>query len=452
MGKITLSYLHVKYETGTGQANLTDSAEGEAKMKNMARLIQILASTIVVQFAFAAPVVQGVSGQVANGATITINGTAFGNNGPNLELFDDFEGGANGEIIHNGSGSATIGEWNGTHGARPPTYSNLEALSGQMAFRGDFTGTSGVQTWTSQTEKVFSQPTTEFFGSWWWLIPAGTNLPGYGGNGINWKTVWIMDMSRGPGMVEDDLTLPTFVGNETTVYGAAIGSNGASYTEWITMDWSKGVWKRSWVWLKGSTDLSGQVHYWELTASGVQQRLNDNNVKIYSTSRSEPPHQWDQIHINGYGRATPNCYPMFDDVYLATGPNARARVEIGNAPTYTSCTKLTICTPESWSNTAVTATVRAGQFQLGDGAFLYVFGANGVCNVVGYPVEFGEPQPSSIRVMPQAQLNAQKRANARVYDLLGRSRQRKKVSWANGVWLTTRTRSADAKQRSILIE
>ncbi len=77
---------------------------------------------------------------------------------------------------------------------------------------------------------------------------------------------------------------------------------------------------------------------------------------------------------------------IFDDFYVATGPNARARVEIGNQPVYQDCTNLAIITPTNWRNNAITATVRAGSFQSGE-AYLFVVDANGnVSNGLGVKI------------------------------------------------------------------
>jgi hypothetical protein len=384
------------------------------------------------QLALAVPSIENVTGSIADGDSITISGNGFGDNGPNLELFDDFEKGANGTDIETGPGSATVGEWTSSSGAILPQYSNLEALSGQMSFRADFTAVGVAQSWTSQVEKVFSEPTTEFFGCWWWLIPAGTNVPGEGAsNGVNWKTVWIMDGFQGN---DDDLFMPVIMGPTYSMFSG----NTSAYRTGVDLNWSKGQWKRIWVWLKGSTTASGQVNMWELTGSKVEEAANDNNVQVYSTSRSDQPHEWGQIHINAYGRPTSNCYPSFDDVYLATGPNARARIEIGNAPNYMACTNLTICTPDSWSDTSIIATVRQGRFQAQEGAFLYVFDANGVCNMNGFAIEFGTSTPPSIRVVSPTKLkNGAKLGNVRLCNVLGQFVQKNRTGIrTKGVWFT----------------
>jgi len=77
---------------------------------------------------------------------------------------------------------------------------------------------------------------------------------------------------------------------------------------------------------------------------------------------------------------------MFDDFYLAVGPNARARVEIGDRPTYADCTKLTVLTPNSWSNDLISGVVREGSFTSSEASYLFVVDSNGEVSSQGFPV------------------------------------------------------------------
>lgn len=86
----------------------------------------------------------------------------------------------------------------------------------------------------------------------------------------------------------------------------------------------------------------------------------------------------------GNGNNTSN-QATYDDVYLAIGPNAAARVEIGDAPTYAASKRLAIMTPQSWSNGTITATVRMGPFKPSDTLYLFVVDASNVPSA-GIPV------------------------------------------------------------------
>jgi hypothetical protein len=103
---------------------------------------------------------------------------------------------------------------------------------------------------------------------------------------------------------------------------------------------------------------------------------------------------------NAYGRQTPNCVTSFDDIYIATGPNAQARIEVGNASTYAKSTKLTILTPKSWSDGSISAQVNTGQFKTGEAAYLFVFKADGSVSS-GYPIKMGATASGSSSTVVQ---------------------------------------------------
>jgi hypothetical protein len=161
--------------------------------------------------------------------------------------------------------------------------------------------------------------------------------------------------------------------------------NDCPYGRWLNLGLSKGKWLHVWAWVNGGYSSDGQIHYWELTDSGVVQRINDNNVSVLYDGGL-----YEKVDINGYARTGANTYPMFDDIYIATGDQARARVEVGNASIYNSSTNLTILTPTSWGDNSITATVRQGSFTDGESAYLYIVDANGVVNTTGYPITFGD--------------------------------------------------------------
>jgi hypothetical protein len=327
----------------------------------------------------AAPTVSSVSGTVANGQSITITGSNFGV-GPNVLLFDDFEGGSNGSQIATGSGSAKVGEWAGLNGSGSgmPSYSTGQKVSGNMAAH----MSNANKIWYN--ELVASIPAqNQVFLSWWmWIdtVPANTS------SAANWKTVWIMNS----GTTDYDFTLPTFFGSGNNgMYGSNyLGDNCGGYGDWSVPTLSTGTWLRTWVFLDGSSD-GKYLQSWSLSNSGVVQSATSSNSA--SSCWFNGAESFAQVYFNGYmgvyNSTVSNAY--FDDIYIAYGPNAMARVEIGNASTYNACTNLTMVTPTSWGASSIAATVRQGSFGSSASAYLYVVDATGTPNANGYPVTFG---------------------------------------------------------------
>jgi hypothetical protein len=329
----------------------------------------LCASAVVVLAALPAlaATISGVSGTVAQRGTLTITGSNFGN-GPNVAAFDDFEGGTVGNYIMTGGGSAVVGQW--TSRAGQAYYSSADSISGSLCFEADMAGydTRG-SIWAS-----FPPATSEVFCSEWVRVPTG-NVPGEGTvDGPNWKQIWI----EGESTIDDDLI---FGCGLIPISWAFSGGNCGGMTLWT--GWEMGVkfqhgdWIRMTQYVKGGyTDgyktgtlmhLNGTKGSWEGTGRTWGHQSGDSNGL---------PRQYEVIGFNGYGRQTPNCYPMCDDAYAAWGPSCRARVEIGNSPTYSNCTRLAICGPTSWSGTSITAVCNLGGVW-GGPWYLFVVDAGG---------------------------------------------------------------------------
>jgi len=350
------------------------------------QLIFFLASLLLPVFQlYAVPSVSSISGTVSDGASITISGNSFGS-GPNLVLFDDFESGTPGSNIKTGNGSAAFGKWSGL-GVTPPTYSNLNKVSGSKAMRTDL-----ATHWLSYAEVLLPPQATEVFYSWWMMIPAGDNFPGQTDpDCINWKTVWL----QGEGSVDDDL-YPGMLGPGTSGSCPAeltfgMFCNGCPYTRYFDgFNIVKGQWTRVSIHVKGSSTNTGKVQIWELDKNlGVLERLNDIGVKNLNSGGI-----YERIDFNGYGRTTANSHPTFDDIYVAEGASAMARIEIGNKSTYASSTKLALATPTTWSAAQISATIRQGVFQSGESAFLFVIDANGAASA-GHPLTISQTYGTS---------------------------------------------------------
>lgn len=345
---------------------------------------------------FAALAVSNVTGTIADGETITITGTDFGS-GPTVVLFDDFEGGTLGENILTGAGSAKYGQWTSRWSTGQTTtteYTNTTTISGDLAYSSDIS----LYTWSTNDYrvKVVLNSTDDVFISRWQYLALSTNWPGEGHqDGINYKTVWLY--GNDTATTGNDIVFPTISGpttltdtNSTSQLQYAILGNSTLINFGNGGDYvrtylgapalhEKGTWARTWAWVKGSTDgdtNDGEVKYWTLTDSGVTQRLNKTAVPTLVTGG-----HFENVSFPGYCRIpTANSMPTYDDVYVAKGPNAQARVEVGNASTYETSTNLTILTPTSWSSTSIQAVVNEGSFAEDASAYLFVINSSGVAS------------------------------------------------------------------------
>lgn len=360
----------------------------------MKNIVSIAIALCIAPFiASADPSITGVTGTISNGQTITITGTGFGANGPTVLLFDDFEGGTNGNQLS--TSLAEVGAWTSIQSPTFTSYSNANKVSGTLAARFNINGypTNQHPVIMAQTASAFDS----FFVSYWYMLPTGNTFPGDGTGGVNWKVVWV---TKDDAVDDADLTImgqgwdwwhmfgndPVHATYDSSTYRLANGTTSYSYSD--------GRWDRMAWWTKGAEGTTGETN---ITLTNTLGTWSAWNVTGVATLNEGDSNKRRQFYVNGYVRDTPNSYPTFDDVYIATGPYARARVEIGNANTYSGSTVLTVCTTPAgsssgyWSDTSISCTVRQGGISNGN-AWVYVTDINGVTSS-GQAITFGGGTP-----------------------------------------------------------
>jgi hypothetical protein len=330
--------------------------------------------------AHAAPTISNVSGTVADGQTITIFGSGFGN-GPNVVLYDEFEGGVDGETI---SAAATVGSWakvgNPTNPTNAPYYDPV-AHSGSHSMRAVDSDSSRENVATAKFPD-----TTEFFQSWWVQVPAGERFPGAGAPGrfpskdlgeciSCFKMTWISENGLWSGG-GNDICLGTWVAQTMQFQGNDVSSPVIAYVgnSW----WRWGKWMRFSVWFKANGLSNGQGKFRVLAEGEGWTYANEG---ISGVMMHTSPYLWNTMNVAGWAGGT--GYVVYDDYYLATGPNSQARVGIGDAPTYAGSKNIALLTPVSWSDSTITAVVRKGSFSNLSNVFFYVTDANGNVNANG---------------------------------------------------------------------
>ncbi|BBO74379.1 hypothetical protein DSCW_17960 [Desulfosarcina widdelii] len=167
--------------------------------------------------------------------------------------------------------------------------------------------------------------------------------------------------------------------------GSGTGRSTAANKQWV---WDEPV--RWSVWFKGNgTTDSGSREFFGAVSSSGHTFYENHDVAWFD--ESDMAVGFDRINFPGYFAST--SYPTYnyvlDDIYIAAGDNAAARVEIGNNAIYTSCTKLAIATIDSWSDSSITATVREGGFSTNNTVYVFVVDSNNDPSS-GYEITLGE--------------------------------------------------------------
>jgi len=347
--------------------------------------------------AFGEPVISTTAGSVSANSTITVIGSSFGTRtSATPYYFDDFESYLVGtDALHAGL------QDNGYDGQGLPYVRSDRSISGSKSMRMDYV--AGKDSMFPRLGKQgFS--TTEVYVSMWTYITHTTGTKPYP----------VFKLVRGGAM-------PTYSGRpgfyETVRHNAAgvvegtdRGSgNSAGQTTW-TQDilpgggQDTGAWHRTEYYYKLSTPGVADG-IWQQWVDGVQNvnLTNDMNRLAGNASTIQymmAPFDGNDSYNDSANGIIDNSWQIWlDDFYIDT---TRARVEIGDASSFTKCKVKFIQPSTSWNDTSITVNTELGTFSAGQTVYVYVVDANGVVNTLGYPILVGSStaQLSPIRPMP----------------------------------------------------
>lgn len=341
----------------------------------------------------AAPTISSVdTSQLAQGV-ITIKGSGFGS-APKIEVYDDFEhsGAKHGDVVDRNQ--AIIGGWSASSSASQPTYDDI-ALSGNYSYDAWHNGTSR----TAQLTHHFQTPVQSIYYSYWIKIPPGYPFPGmdsaisgYFSTDSSWKFSWFIDQDYLGN--SSDMFGPAYTGKGGMIMG---GNDGRlAYLNPITDFWSIGNWLRVTAWLEAdpnapTTNGYMKVQFWT-AAKGFNTRTY--NQRVFDAD-GPATKQYKYVNIPGWIRGFPgnNGRPLYDDIYISSGANAYARVELTDNNDYNKSTKFAIQKPISWSNTQISFQVVKSNITNVGNASIHVFNGAGEAIASGSKVGSGSSTP-----------------------------------------------------------
>jgi hypothetical protein len=367
-------------------------------------ILGIFLSILLCSYAYAAPVIIGKSGTMLDGQTITITSaggaTGFGATGPTVRIFDNFSSGTPDASITSAF-NAVIGTW-GVDNAWSPSL---------MHFRNTYSHDPGGISVEMSTVRAVDDPPRDpriryespsgwasgdkALFSFWFFIPSGDLWPGDGSGAAQLKVMWLW--------YDNDNVGPVYAWNYTPGSYSYFYCLNGSYcnSQWIGCPefgscgipndiFVKGTWSRYLFYFDFKTNATGVIEAWEINANHGRTRLTTSDPLTGVVTIAPGAPAFGRVYFPGFSRHTPSGTQriFYDDLYVADGPGARARVEIGNQSSYSACTNLAIFTPTSWGDTSITATMRAGSFGTSGTAWLFVTDANGVTST-GYSVTLG---------------------------------------------------------------
>lgn len=376
-------------------------------MKRLLFIILLLFPTV----ALAAPSITGVTGTFSDGNQMVISGTEFGDTGPSIAVFDDFESGTNdnwvGNTTYNPPSLATVGSWYQKPNEYSACfYSNDYAHSGSLSMEGRSSGQYTAGVYTNQSPEMSTPLATnshKVFASYWSYWPAGQEWPfdDYDPTPrVGLKQAWFHALQNHTG---NDVMCYSMVGVYANIDQDASGAcyiggnnDGDFPVTSLGSKLTRGVWQRITYYWVGST--SGGGSYWidQLNVGGTNTNVASDSGLTNQAFSDQP---YTLVESGDWIRQSTaegtEKYFYIDDFYAASGEGAQARVEIGDNPNYYSCTNLAICTVDSWSATSITATLRQGSFAAESSIYVFVVDADGNIDSDGPYILGGSSSPSS---------------------------------------------------------
>ncbi len=332
-----------------------------------------------------AQTISGVSGTISQGNSVVVSGALFGTKASAAPIrWEDFEGHTPNAAVSTSDGWDSVDGWSyitNDH-TNKPIYSSLATHAGQLGMMSRFIGGTG----NSSVLKRGNYSTGFYLDTWYRYVPANPAsrnnkiymLYGSGASEMP-QTALTGFCDLNAGMVTPTYASPTGVGNDG-------GYPGLSQSDLV------GSMKHLQVWVSPSNPEGADNGYVRIWVDGVAKEVNNLTTVMPGVG------YWNQARIGYYVAhdavdgcaAAGDAYTYWDNIYI---DNTQARVELGNAPTYSACTHREIQIPTSWSSSQVTVTMNQGTFNSGENAYLYVVTANGAVSP-GYQVTLGGTPPT----------------------------------------------------------
>lgn len=373
-------------------------------MKLLPRFIIVIGGLLVINVVcFAAPVIISVDASNVSSNALRINGSNFGS-GPTIVIYDDFEGGNAGDLIP--YSNAKIGQWHhyGTGTPRPPRFDPI-SHSGKYSARMFDMG-------MRQLNVQLKAGTTEVFMSYWVLVPPGTPFPGRNSgprelsSDSSWKFSWLFDESyQGK---DSDVCVPTYTGQK--IFQLAGNDRNLVRPTLGWWDWDN--WIRVAAWFKANTNdptSPGVVRFQTLSVNKGLRSQTWTDLAVFDADFTigDGRKEFQNLNFPGWVRpvrtiadppngSSPETRILYDDIYVASGVNSVARVEIGDKPNYADSTILSVQLPIEWDDYSILVDMRPGGLNDLLKGYVYVTDSSGNVNGKGVPIILRPSSPINV--------------------------------------------------------
>jgi len=304
---------------------------------------------------------------------IVLTGTAFGN-GPQVALFDNFSHGDKFKNLLNSQGNQISGgllfrepDGNIAHRAKDPVQFAL--------------GKSGLSQIISVFPKAYQTALVAFSVK----VPKGTTFAGAStpktfSTMSSWKFSWLMLGANGFQEIDKfDVCLPTHPGGGNMLLSGNTGTLGwaANASNW--WEWDNYNHMTSYIKTDKSAPSTTPIKYsFDVVNHNGHYTAQGDNAQFMTSSFQQTNFTFDRVNIPGWwgNGDNANFDGLYDNVYVAVGDNALARVVVTDSADYNKSHFAIPIMTKSWSNTQISIDPDAAP-RNGDTFYYYVIDSAG---------------------------------------------------------------------------
>lgn len=306
--------------------------------------------------------------------SVTIEGSNFGL-GPDIVLFDDFNNHESNKVAE--LDSPLIGSWDsyGVWAGRPKV---VDYGDERLVKVRDYTYPSSSGNRMAQLEKRFER-TSQIFFSFSVMLPEGNHFSGSNQlrtfpSESSWKFSWLMD---GPDSTGNDglfdICIPTHTGNGRFALAGNDGTLGGVPSD-KAWSWTKKNHMSFGLIKKEGSDTEGHLLFQHAgtAGKGFRDERKDQTVMLPDATKS-----FDRVRFPGWwgNGDLENFNALYDDFYIAVGPNALARVELTDHSSVKNAAVRLPMPVVSWQPEEITIKVHKKYIEGGDRYYVEVFNA-----------------------------------------------------------------------------
>ena len=311
---------------------------------------------------------------------ITAQGSLdFGNQGPDVRLYHDGVSKQPGDAIS--VGTPSVGAWGALSGSgyvatdHPNSGASIPTIGPRQTLQYYADDNAGVQG---------KEEFTELFIAWSTRDPR--NIHPSRTNGIrNVKEVWMMLGGRGDNTgycgaeCGHDVFIPGLSGSKIS---GKISGNQTRTNWWLNLKntWNIEGWNRQHFGAKlnlsdpyGSPEIA---FYEQVSSRGYLLDEHTGSIMTDQSAANVTSAVWDRIKFGGYYYLQSGDERVLDDIYIAIGPAANARVMLADSGVQADITKTSFCIPTDWSSANISCTIKRGVLQASDNVWAYVYDQN----------------------------------------------------------------------------